>query len=182
MAPRNYYELMAEYNKWMDGKIYAVCAEIPDEERKKDMGAFFKSIHGTLNHIYFGDIAWLERLRDNKFTPRKLGVDLFDDYSELRAAQEKMDDEILDWSRTINEDFLKTPYNYVNNVDLKLKILPTWVLVTHMFNHQTHHRGQLTTLMKQLGYDPGITDIPWLPSLQDDGKETHNLNSSLTES
>ena len=167
MAPRNYYELMAEYNMWMDGKIYAVCAEISDEERKKDMGAFFKSIHSTLNHIYLGDIAWLERLRDNKFTPRKLGIDLFNDFRELRAAQEKMDDEIVVWARTLTEDYLNAPYNYLSNVDMKTRILPTWVLATHMFNHQTHHRGQLTTLMKQLGYEPGITDIPWLPSLQD---------------
>lgn len=90
--------LMAEYNKWMDGKIYDVCSRIPDCDRKKDMGAFFKSIHGTLNHIYFGDIAWLERLRDNKFTQRALGVDIFDDFNEMRAAQEKLDGEIIEWA------------------------------------------------------------------------------------
>ena len=165
MKPANYYELMAQYNKWMDSKLYSVCAQIPDAERRKDMGAFFKSIHGTLNHIYFGDIAWIERLRDQKFTSRELGVDLFDDFQELREAQAKMDDEILAWSQSLSEEFLQKPYDYVSNVDMKTRIIPTWVLAVHMFNHQTHHRGQLTTLIKQLGYEPGITDIPWLPSL-----------------
>ena len=159
---------MAEYNKWMDGKIYDVCQEIPDELRKKDMGAFFKSIHSTLNHIYFGDIAWIERLRDNEFTPRKIGVDMFDDFKNLRAAQEKIDSEILDWARDLTPEILNKPFDYVSNVENFSRTLPTWVLATHMFNHQTHHRGQVTTLIKQLGYEPGITDIPWLPCLGSD--------------
>jgi uncharacterized damage-inducible protein DinB len=98
MFPRNYYDLMSEYNKWMDGKIYDICSTIPDAQRKIDMGAFFKSIHGTLNYIYYGDIVWLERLRDNKFTPKKLGVDIYEDFKELRDAQEEIDNEIIAWS------------------------------------------------------------------------------------
>ena len=137
MMPSNYYELMAQYNKWMDLKLYSVCAEIPEVDRKKDMGAFFKSIHGTLNHIYFGDLAWLERLRDQKFTPRELGTDLFDDFHDLRKVQEKMDDEILDWSKTLSEEYLQKPYSYISNVDMKKRVIPTWVLAVHMFNHQT---------------------------------------------
>ncbi len=167
MFPRNYYELMAEYNKWMDGKIYEKCAAIPDSDRKKDMGAFFKSIHSTLNHIYYGDVAWHERLRGGSFTPRRIGADAFDDFGELRAAQEKLDDEILEWARTLTPEYLNAEYSYVSNVDRKERTLPRWTLAVHFFNHQTHHRGQITTLMKQLGVDPGITDIPWLPCLED---------------
>ena len=166
MFPKNYYELMAEYNLWMDGKIYNICQEIPDKKRKKDMGAFFKSIHSTLNHIYFGDIAWLERLRNNKFTPRKIGVDIFDDFQDLQVAQEKIDTEILDWARALTPEALNESFDYVSNVEDFSRTLPRWVLATHMFNHQTHHRGQLTTLIKQLGYEPGITDIPWVPCLE----------------
>lgn len=167
MFPDNYYELMAEYNKWMDGKLYEVCNGIPDADRKRDMGAFFKSIHGTLNHIYYGDLAWIERLRDGKFTPRKIGTDLFDNFDELRAAQEKMDIGILEWARTLTPEYLNSKYDYTSNVSGFKRTLPRWILVTHMFNHQTHHRGQLTTLIKQFGIDPGITDIPWLPCLED---------------
>ncbi|MCL4246128.1 MAG: damage-inducible protein DinB, partial [Candidatus Dadabacteria bacterium] len=117
MFPRNYYELMAEYNKWMDGKIYDKCAAIPDADRKKDMGAFFKSIHSTLNHIYYGDVSWIERLRDDAYTPRQIGVDFFDNFDELRAAQEKLDAEILDWARSLTPEYLSAEYSYVSNVD-----------------------------------------------------------------
>ena len=150
----------------MNEKIYDVCSTIPDEDRKKNMGAFFRSIHSTLNHLLYGDIAWIERLRDNKFTPRPMGVDLYDDFDELRVQRVKLDREIIDWVETITDEYLKADFTYHTNVDDKVRILPTWVLVTHMFNHQTHHRGQVTTLMKQLGYEPGITDIPWLPRFE----------------
>ena len=141
MYPGNYYELMAEYNQWMDVKIYDVCGRIPDAERKKDMGAFFKSIHGTLNHIYYGDRDWLERLRDSKFTPRKLGVNIFENFEELRSAQENIDTEIIDWAKTLKPEYLNSTYDYVSNVEGFRRTLPRWVLATHMFNHQTHHRG-----------------------------------------
>ena len=166
MFPKNYFQLMAQYNKCMDSKIYAVCLEIPDDLRKKDMGAFFKSIHSTLNHIYYGDLAWIERLRDNTFTPRQIGIDLHDDFKELKEAQEKMDSGIINWADSLTQEKLNQTFDYVSNVENFSRKLPVWVLATHMFNHQTHHRGQVTTLIKQLGYEPGITDIPWLPSLQ----------------
>lgn len=170
MFPENHYELMAEYNRWMDGKLYDICSRIPDNDRKKDMGAYFKSIHGTLNHIYYGGIAWLERLRDNRFTPRKLGAEIFEDFDDLRAAQERLDLELIEWAGTLTREYLETEYEYVSNVDGKTRKLPRWILAAHLFNHQTHHRGQLTTLIMQLGIDPGITDIPWLPSLERKGK------------
>ena len=178
MFPTTYYKLMAEYNKWMDDKIYHVCLEIPDELRRKDMGAFFKSIHSTLNHIYFGDIAWLERLRDNKFTPRKIGEDMVENFGELKAAQEKMDSEIIDWTRDLTPEILNKTFDYVSNVENFSRTLPIWVLATHMFNHQTHHRGQVTTLIKQLGYEPGVTDIPWLPCLEDYSLSEENFNKT----
>jgi len=164
--PKNYFELMAQYNQWMDEKIYDVCLGIPDDMRKKDMGAFFKSIHSTLNHIYYGDLAWLERLRDKTFTPRQISVDLYENFNELKEAQEKMDSDILEWVNSLTLEKLNQTFDYVSNVNNSSRTLPIWVLATHMFNHQTHHRGQVTTLMKQLGYELGITDIPWLPSLE----------------
>lgn len=163
--PENYYQLMAQYNQWMNRKIYKVCENIPDEERKKDLGAFFKSIHGTLNHILYGDIAWLERLRDNSYTKRSVPVDLYSDFHLLRNEREKKDIEIIEWAENLDSVTLNNYYSYTSNVDNKTRTLPVWILATHMFNHQTHHRGQVTTLIKQLGYEPGVTDIPWMPVL-----------------
>lgn len=165
MGDRNYYEMMANYNQWMNQKLYKICAEILDEKRKEDRGAFFKSIHGTLNHLLYGDRAWMGRFINEPFSVTKIGQELYADFDELRKEREQTDLEIVKWSKNITAEWLEKPFEYTSSVDGKTRILPTWVLVTHMFNHQTHHRGQLTTLLSQLGCDPGITDIPWLPSL-----------------
>ena len=166
MHPKNYFELMAQYNQWVDSKIHDVCLGIPDELRKKHMGAFFKSIHSTLNHIYYGDLAWLVRLCENTFTPRQIDVDLYEDFNELKEVQEKMESDIIDWVNSLAPEKLNQTFDYVSNVNNFSRTLPIWVLANHMFNHQTHHGGQVTTLMKQPGFEPGITDIPWLPSLE----------------
>jgi uncharacterized damage-inducible protein DinB len=159
-----YYQTMAEYNHWMNQKLYAICAEIPDTKRKENLGAFFQSIHGTLNHLLFGDRAWMSRFTQQPFSA-KIGQELYANFDELRGQRELTDQQILAWSKTLTSEWLAQPFEYTSSVDGKTRILPTWVLVTHMFNHQTHHRGQLTTLLNQLGYDPGVTDLPWLPTL-----------------
>lgn len=164
MYEGNHYQLMAQYNRWMNEKLYAVCAEIPDTDRKRDLGAFFKSIHGTLNHLIYGDKAWLARFTGQQIDVT-IGKELFADYEQLRSVREETDQEILAWSKSLQSEWLREPFEYVSQVDGKARILPTWILVTHLFNHQTHHRGQITTLIKQLGFEPGITDIPWLPEL-----------------
>lgn len=167
MTPENYYELMASYNQWMNQKIFSICSEIPDDIRKKDLGAFFKSIHGTLNHILYGDRAWMGRFTNNPFQVKVIGQELFCDFDELWDERAATDKAILEWSNDLSPEWLSSPFEFTSNVDAKTRTLPAWALVAHMFNHQTHHRGQLTTLMKQVGYDPGITDIPWLPDFQD---------------
>lgn len=164
MSDRNHYQLMAEYSQWMNQKLYAVCAEIPDEKRKADLGAFFKSIHGTLNHILVGDRIWMGRFIHQPFAAT-LNQELYSDFEELRQEREKTDQQILQWSKTLTNEWLQQPFTYISGIDKKTRTLPAWVLVTHLFNHQTHHRGQLTTLLSQMGHDPGVTDIPWMPGL-----------------
>ena len=159
---------MALYNQWMNEKLYSVCSDIPDEDRKKDMGAFFKSIHGTLNHILYGDKAWMGRFTGNSFHISKIGQDLYNEFDKLKEERFITDRYIFDWSYSLSKSWLESPFEFKSNVDGKARTRPAWVLVTHMFNHQTHHRGQVTTLIKQLGYEPGITDIPWLPDYEND--------------
>ncbi len=165
MYDGSYYQLMAEYNLWMNQKIYAICADIPAAKRKEDLGAFFKSIHGTLNHLLYGDKAWMGRFTNQPFTITTIAQELYSDFDALKAEREKTDQKILEWSRHLEPQWLSQPFEYASNVDGKHRVLLTWMLVTHMFNHQTHHRGQVTTLIKQQGCDPGTTDIPWLPIL-----------------
>jgi uncharacterized damage-inducible protein DinB len=162
MLPLDHYALMARYNRWMNHKLYAICADLSDEARKQDRGAFFKSIHGTLNHLLFGDIVWMARFQQ-RAVPNRIIAELHADFGELRTAREAMDARILDWSATLTPHWLAAPFTFTSNVDRKVRTLPAWVLVAQLFNHQTHHRGQLTTLRSQLGIDPGVTDIPFLP-------------------
>ena len=161
-----YCRLMAEYSHWMNQNLYRVCETIPDCDRRHNMGAFFQSIHGTLNHILFGDRVWLGRLTHNPYR-HSVGEQLYADFDELRRQQEKTDRDILTWCEGMEPSWLHQPFEYASKIYQQTRVLPVGVLVTHMFNHQTHHRGQLTTLIHQLGYDPGITDLPWMPFLDD---------------
>ena len=157
------FQLMARYNRWMNRKLYSICADIADADRKKDLGAFFKSIHGTLNHLLYGDRAWMGRFTARPYNVTVIGQELYTDFAELRREREITDAAILTWSKSLDPLWLAADFTYTSNVDGKTRVLPAWTLVTHLFNHQTHHRGQVTTLMKQLGHDPGDTDIPWMP-------------------
>jgi uncharacterized damage-inducible protein DinB len=166
MQFKNHFELMARYNQWMNENLYRVAADIPDALRKKDLGAFFKSVHGTLNHLLYGDKSWMGRFTGQPYTVTVIGQELYTDFEQLRTERAAMDSQIIDWSKGLSPQWLDSPFTYTSNVDRKTRTLPTSALVMHMFNHQTHHRGQVTTLLKQLGHDPGNTDIPWLPEFE----------------
>lgn len=166
MYARGKYVLMAEYNRWMNRKLYEVCTRIPDEKRKEDLGAFFNSIHATLNHLLFGDLAWMGRFTDNP-CPYRIGEEIYSDFAELRNAREGKDQEILEWAGKLDDAWLNSPLTWTSMSDGQTRVMPRWIAVTHMFNHQTHHRGQLTTLLKQQGYEPGVTDIPFMPGVNE---------------
>lgn len=163
MIDCTYCHTMARYNHWMNQKLYEICGTLSDAERKQDRGAFFRSIHGTLNHLLYGDRAWIGRFINRPFSAKTIGQNLYDSFEDLRREREITDQAILKWSQQLTEDWLAAPFDYTSNVDGETRTLPTWILVVHLFNHQTHHRGQLTTLLSQLGHDPGVTDLPWLP-------------------
>jgi uncharacterized damage-inducible protein DinB len=166
----NYYTTIASYNQWMNQKLYAVCADIPNLDRQSDRGAFFKSIHGTLNHILVADRIWLGRFTQQPFTSQ-LDNELYSNFSELRTQREQLDRTIIAWAENLTPDWLDRDYTYTNSSGVT-RTLPYWLLVTHLFNHQTHHRGQLTTLLNQLGYDPGVTDLPAMWDTQAELVET----------
>ena len=158
-------QTMAEYNRWMNGKLYAACADIPDAERKADRKAFFKSIHSTLNHILWGDRVWFGRFIERDFGLPGVGVDLYTDFGELRRERQTTDDEIVAWASGLDSSWLAEQLTWTSKLNRITRSMPRWVLVTQFFNHQTHHRGQVSTLIAQLGHDLGPTDLPWLPAL-----------------
>jgi uncharacterized damage-inducible protein DinB len=154
---------MASYNQWMNQNLYQICAEIPDSTRREDRGAFFKSIHGTLNHLLIADRIWMGRFVQQPFVA-KLDHELYADFAELWQARQQTDQAILDWAKTLSSEWLSQPFTFTSVSNNTTTTRPAWLLVTHLFNHQTHHRGQLTTLLSQLGHNPGVTDLPWMPS------------------
>jgi uncharacterized damage-inducible protein DinB len=158
---------MARYNRWMNEKLYALCAGLSDTERKKDRHAFFRSIHGTLNHLLLADRLWLGRFQSQPFHVSSLAQELCADFDELRDERRRTDDEIDRFVARLTGDALAARVSYRTLVDPQERSAPLWVLTTHFFNHQTHHRGQLTTLLSQCGLDPGITDLMWLPNPPD---------------
>ena len=158
-----YARSMAAYNTWMNERIYALLADMPDEARRRDLGAFFGSIHLTLNHILLGDQAWMQRLRAQPVTMTSTRQVLHEGWDELRAARAEMDKDIASWAAEVGQPFMDSVFRIWSVTYQRHLELPGWAAVVQMFNHQTHHRRQITTLMKQLGTDPGVTDFPWMP-------------------
>lgn len=163
MNIRDYAVAMASYNSWMNEKIYRLAGGLDDHQRKRNLGAFFKSIHGTLNHLLLMDQAWLQRFRGQDLTMTSADQELFADFGELSAARTKMDQAIEAWASDVTEEFGHTPFRFYSVIYKKERVLSGWAAIVHLFNHQTHHRGQAATLLTQLGKDPGITDFPWMP-------------------
>ncbi len=159
------YQRMAAYNSWMTGQAYAAADRMEDAARKEDRGAFFGSVHSTLNHILFADRAWMRRFTGRDYEIRGMGVDLYDDFAELKSAHLSMCDDISGFARDLDPEWLAGTLEWPNIRDGIVRRRPRWLLVTHMFNHQTHHRGQLSTLLTQAGIDIGVTDLPFMPDL-----------------
>jgi uncharacterized damage-inducible protein DinB len=161
------FPAMARYNRWMNERLYACCEKLSDAERKRDRGAFFRSIHGTLNHLLLGDRLWLSRFLAREFRFKTLADELYADFAELARERVDTDAEILDWVETLDEKRLAAPLVFHSVVRNRNQRYPLWFLVQNFFNHQTHHRGQVTTLLMQAGVDPGGTDLLWLPGMEE---------------
>lgn len=162
-----YFSTMARYNHWMNQKLYAVCAAMPDETRKKISGTPFQSMHGVLNHLLLTDRVWLGRFQNRPFAARSLDQELFADFEELKTEREKTDAEISQWVSSLTEVSLASPFTFTPMSNPVEQTLPLWMAALHLFNHQTHHRGQLTALIDQASFDCGVTDLPRMPLLEE---------------
>jgi uncharacterized damage-inducible protein DinB len=164
MISKQHAQSMAHYNRWMNAKIYSACDLLTDEERKADRGAFFKSIHSTLNHLLWTDYMWLDRFTQGtplaKDYPKAAsGTDIYADWEALKSARSAMDADIDAWAGTLDDAWLSRDFTWFSGLTKSTRTKPAWFLATHFFNHQTHHRGQVTTLLSQRGIDPGVTDL-----------------------
>ena len=161
---------MADYNRWMNDKVYQAAAGLPCEELCVDRKAFFGSIIGTLNHLVVADTIWLKRFARHPAgykslesitcleDPQALNQLLFTELGALLARRQMLDQVIVEWTAALTEADLDTVMAYSNTTGIKAE-RNFYGLLTHFFNHQTHHRGQATTLLSQAGVDVGSTDL-----------------------
>ncbi|MBE9609123.1 DinB family protein [Chitinilyticum piscinae] len=161
----NMPQLMAAYNQWQNAKLFDACLQLGDDERKADRGAFFQSIHHTLNHILWADLNWMGRFTGIKPELPPLGEDIHADFAALHAARLELDARIVAWAGGLSSEWLNEPVTWSSVLYKFTQTIPRWVQVQHFFNHQTHHRAQVGTLLMQAGIDIGITDLPMLPML-----------------
>ncbi|HZP87178.1 MAG TPA: DinB family protein [Burkholderiales bacterium] len=162
--------LLAQYNHWMNEKIYAAAGTLSAEQISEGRGAFFGSILGTLNHLVVTDIIWLQRLGAHPAlhraldavrqteAPRALNQILHTDLVSLRDTRKALDETIIAWTNELSPADLDHILDYRNMKGVPQRRL-YGSLVLNLFNHQTHHRGQATTLLSQAGVDVGVTDL-----------------------
>lgn len=160
MATRAYFTQLADYNAWANARVYDAAAALHDSDYRKDMGAFFGSLHRTLNHILVGDLIWLQRIEGAGDAPTTLDLVLFEDFSDLRNAREIEDARIKRVISTFSDADLAGVFGYTNHrTGIHYADEPLAPTLAHFFNHQTHHRGQAHTLLSQLGQEPPVLDL-----------------------
>lgn len=170
MTRLDHLSLMASYNQWMNKKLSAAAATLPTQELSADRKAFFGSILGTLNHLVVADIIWLKRFASHPAgfdalepirqlaDPQGLSQQLFNNLDELSAQRQRLDTTIIEWTQGLREADLDVTLHYANTAGIPAQ-RDFYGLLIHFFNHQTHHRGQATTLLSQAGADVGSTDL-----------------------
>ena len=157
--------LMADYNRWMNQRLYAIAARLSDDDRRRNRGAFFKSIHGTLNHLLVADWLWLSRMTGEPNAVISLDQELYTDFDELARARVTADDRIDRFVASLTPVRLAEFIAYRRLSGNRAEIVqPLSLALMQLFNHQTHHRGQVSTLLMQCGIDPGVTDLPAMPA------------------
>ena len=166
MISRAYMETMAAYNRWQNESLYGASANLSDEERRADRGAFFGSIHDTLSHILWGDKVWLSRF-GAEVTARQASIadsiEECPDWDELVSERQAVDRKIIDWVKSFDDSKLGEDLSWYSGAVGRQVSKPFGLLITHFFNHQTHHRGQVHAMLTAAGQNPDDTDLPFRP-------------------
>ncbi|WP_262268089.1 MULTISPECIES: DinB family protein [Microvirga] len=154
-----HFAMMAGYNAWCNARIYDVAARLSDADYRADRGAFFKSVHGTLNHLLATDRIWMRRFTGQGDAPNRLDAILFEGFSELREARDREDARIVGYIDGLSDADLAGRIRYrtiTNPAEVEQPLAPA---LAHFFNHQTHHRGQVHGLLTGFGLEAPSLDL-----------------------
>jgi uncharacterized damage-inducible protein DinB len=156
---RSYFAMFARYNEWANRRLYVCAGAVADADYRADRGAFFGSVHATLNHLLVADRIWMKRFTGAGETYQRLDTILFDDLAGLRSARQAEDARIVAWVDTLDDRTLAGTFSYrtiVNPVDIEQALAPA---LGHFFNHQTHHRGQVHAMLTAIGGRDAATSL-----------------------
>jgi uncharacterized damage-inducible protein DinB len=147
---KTHFVMMAKYNAWANARLFRMAGALRDDLYRKQVGAYFKSLHGTLNHLLVADRIWMRRLTGEGDQPDKLSAILFDDLPSLHAARVEEDSRIVGFVRGLEErDFEEVcDYRTLNGTPQRQRRRE---ILAHLFNHETHHRGQAHAILTILG-------------------------------
>jgi len=145
------YSMFAGYNAWSNERLYEAASKLSNADYRADRGAFFKSVHGTLNHLLVADRIWMQRFTGTGDAPRQLDAILFENFGALRAARRAEDERISGYCASLDDGTLAGDFSYRTIVNPKTVTQPLAPALDHFFNHQTHHRGQAHALLTAIG-------------------------------
>ena len=150
MTPVAHYRMFGRYNAWANSRLYDATARLSPEQYRADRGAFFKSVHGTLNHLLVTDRIWMQRFTGEGDAPNRLDAILFESFDDLRVAREAEDRRIVDFVDGLDDGRIAGTIKYrrvSTPEEFEQQLTPA---LAHWFNHQTHHRGHVHALLTGL--------------------------------
>jgi uncharacterized damage-inducible protein DinB len=147
---KSHFLKMAKYNSWANARLYAMARGLPDASYRQNVGAFFGSLHGTLNHLLVTDRIWMRRFTGIGNSPNTLNAILFEDLPSLELARQKEDARIVQYIDDLSDSDIAKDITYIMTNGIPQSYLLE-DLLAHLFNHQTHHRGQSHTILTLLG-------------------------------
>ena len=158
-AMKRHCQMFAAYNRWANERLYGAAEKVPPEAWRRDVGAFFGSLRGALNHILVADRIWMRRFTGTGDAPARLDTVLHDDLAGLARARGQEDRRIADWIETLSPADMSGSFTYTTVTDARTVTQALAPALAHLFNHQTHHRGQAHTILSLLGEEPPSLDL-----------------------
>jgi uncharacterized damage-inducible protein DinB len=165
MPNKDYALTMARYNCWQNESILAAAGTLSPAEREKERGAFFGSIQKTLSHLLWADTVWLGRFTGAAAPATGIpdSLNLIGDWQTYVADRKAFDGCILQWAREVAPEWFEGDLSWFSGALGRDVTKPKTTLVIQLFNHQTHHRGQIHAMLTAAGAKPEATDVPFMP-------------------